>query len=61
MKAILRKFSMHRTDEEVVMVGELVKRLKVFDKYPQQIREELGRILYYDAFEGGRLITRQGN
>ena len=42
------------------LVGELVNRLKVFEKFSGEIREELGRILYYDFFEDGRLITRQG-
>ena len=60
MKVVLRKFSKFRTDEEMKSIEELVKTLKVFEKYPSQIREELGRILYYDVFEDGRLITRQG-
>ena len=60
MKLILRKFSKYRTEEEIKLMGKIVKRLKVFDKYPQMIKEELGRILYYDVFEDGRLISKQG-
>lgn len=42
------------------MVGGLVKGLKVFDKYPKAIQDDLGRILYCDVFEDGRLVSKQG-
>ncbi|XP_065052863.1 uncharacterized protein LOC135682068 [Rhopilema esculentum] len=60
MRRILRKFSKFRTDDEVKVIGRLVNRLKVFEKYPIMVKEELGRILYFDVFEDGRIITKQG-
>ena len=61
MRRILRKFSKFRTDDEVKVIGRLVNRLKVFEKYPIMVKEELGRILYFDVFEDGRIITKQGD
>ena len=60
LKVILRKYSERRTAEEVAATRKLVRRLKCLDHYPFIVKQEVGRVLYYDAFEDGKLVARQG-
>ena len=60
MKAMLRSFSKHRTPDEIKVAANLVRRMKVFESYTPMVKEELGKIIYFDDFEDGRLVTAQG-
>eukprot|EP00794_Sanderia_malayensis_P003049 gene3049-3511_t len=60
IKITLQKYSGHRTAEEVEAVGKLVRRLRCLDRYSPAVKKELGKILYYDSFEDGRLVIQQG-
>ncbi|XP_057292624.1 uncharacterized protein LOC130621349 [Hydractinia symbiolongicarpus] len=58
---ILSKPSSVRTDQEVKLIQKIVYRLKCFDRYPLFVKQELARVIYYDKFEDGRLIIKQGH
>ena len=60
IKKTLRKLSWNRTDEEIEVVLQVVKKLKCFDRYPMYVKRELARVLYYDMFEKGRVVIKQG-
>ena len=59
-KAILTKTSWSRTEEELKFLHRFTVKLKCFDRYPIYVRKELASVLYYEAFEQGRVIIRQG-
>ncbi|CAH3175808.1 unnamed protein product, partial [Porites evermanni] len=61
IKKTLRKLSWNRTDEEIEVVLQVVKKLKCFDRYPMYVKRELARVLYYDMFEKGRVVIKQGH
>lgn len=42
------------------MVLQVVKKLKCFDRYPMYVKRELAKVLYYDMFEKGRVVIKQG-
>ena len=60
VKKTLRKLSWNRTDEEIEVVLQVVKKLKCFDRYPMYVKRELAKVLYYDMFETGRVVIKQG-
>ena len=60
-KAILKKPSWLRTEEELQFLHRFTIQLKCFDRYPVYVRRELAQILYYDAFEKDRVVIRQGD
>lgn len=60
-KAILMKPSWCRSEEEIKFLHQFTLRLKCFDRYPVYVRKELARVLYYEAFEKGRVVIRQGD
>ena len=51
---------MTRNDQEIKIIQKIVYRLKCFDRYPLFVKQELARVIYYDKFEDGRLIIKQG-
>lgn len=59
MKTMLRRLSKHRTPDEIKMAANLVRRMTVFDSYTPMVKEELGKIVYFDDFDDGRLVTAQ--
>lgn len=42
------------------MVLQVAKKLKCFDRYPMYVKRELAKVLYYDMFEKGRVVIKQG-
>ncbi len=60
-KAILMKPSFNRTAEELAFLQRFTLKLKCFDRYPVYVRKELASVLYYEAFEKGRVVIRQGD
>ena len=60
-KAILIKPSWLRTEDELKFLHRFTIRLKCFDRYPMYVRKELARVLYYESFEKGRVVIRQGD
>ena len=60
IKRTLRTLSWNRTDEEIEVVLQVVKKLKCFARYPMYVKRELARVLYYDMFEKGRVVIKQG-
>ncbi|XP_071500000.1 uncharacterized protein [Diadema antillarum] len=60
-KKIMRKNSWERTPEELSYLFGFVDRLKCFDRYSSTIRHVLVGVIYYDTFEEGRVIVRQGH
>ena len=60
-KAILVKPSWMRTEDELKFLHRFTIRLKCFDRYPMYVRKELARVLYYESFEKGRVVIRQGD
>ncbi|KAJ7381256.1 hypothetical protein OS493_001373 [Desmophyllum pertusum] len=61
VKKTLRTLSWNRTDEEIEVVLQVVKKLKCFDRYPMYVKRELAKVLYYDMFEKGRVVIKQGH
>ena len=60
-KKILVKPSQLRTEEELMMLKDVVDRLKCFDRYTQKIRHDLARIVYYEMYDKGRVLIKQGH
>ena len=60
-KAILRKHSWARTEGDLKLLHRFTVRLKCFDRYPIYVRKDLASVLYYQAFENGRVVIRQGD
>lgn len=60
MKETLRALSWSRTEEEVEVVLQVVKKLKCFGRYAMYVKRELAKVLYYDMFEKGRVVIKQG-
>ena len=52
--------SFNRTNEDVEIVLQIVKKLKCFDRYPMYVKRELAKVLYYDCFNRGRVVIKQG-
>lgn len=61
VKTILMKPSFNRSEEELAFLHRFTQRLKCFDRYPLYVRKELASVLYYEAFEKGRVVIRQGD
>ncbi|CAH3124264.1 unnamed protein product [Pocillopora meandrina] len=61
VKETLRALSWSRTEEEVEVVLQVVKKLKCFGRYPMYVKRELAKVLYYDMFEKGRVVIKQGH
>ena len=60
MKKTLKIPSWSRTDEEIEVILQVVKKLKYFDRYPMYLKRELAKVLFYDKFERGRVVIKQG-
>lgn len=60
MKKTLKTFSWNRTEEDIEVILQVVKKLKCFDRYPMYLKRELAKVIYYDVFEKGRVVIKQG-
>ena len=61
VKMILLKVAWSRTEEELTTVRRFVMKLPCFSRYSLYVRQELAHVLYYEAFEKGRVVIRQGD
>ena len=61
VKIILTKPSWNRTDEELGIVRRFVMKLACFSRYSLYVRQELANVLFYEVFESGRVVIRQGD
>ena len=61
VKMILLKVAWSRTEEELTIVRRFVMKLPCFSRYSLYVRQELAHVLYYEAFEKGRVVIRQGD
>lgn len=61
VKMILSKQAWSRTEEELSIVRRFVMKLSCFNRYSTYVRNELARVLYYDAFGRDRVVIRQGD
>lgn len=61
VKMILKKVAWSRTEEELEIVRRFVMKLTCFSRYSLYVRHELAHVLFYDVFERGRVIIRQGD
>ncbi|XP_067022888.1 cyclic nucleotide-binding domain-containing protein 2-like [Acropora muricata] len=61
VKKTLKIPSWSRTDEEIEVILQVVKKLKYFDRYPMYLKRELAKVLFYDKFERGRVVIKQGH
>ena len=60
-RRILVKAPIERTTDELMMLKDVVDRLKCFDKYPRKVKQELARVIYYETYHKGRIIIQQGH
>ena len=61
VKTILMKVAWSRTEEELEIVRRFVMKLACFSRYSLYVRQELAHVLFYDVFERGRVVIRQGD
>ena len=61
VKMILMKVAWSRTEEELEIVRRFVIKLACFSRYSLYVRHELAHVLFYDVFERGRVVIRQGD
>ena len=61
VKIILTKPSWFRNDEELEIVRRFVMKLACFSRYSLYVRQELAHVLFYEVFEQGRVVIRQGD
>ncbi|XP_068760054.1 uncharacterized protein [Montipora capricornis] len=61
VKKTLKTPSWNRTDDEIEVILQVVKKLKCFDRYPMYVKRELAKVVYYDKFEKGRVVIKQGH
>ena len=61
VKSILTQIAWSRTDEELEIVRRFVMKLACFSRYSLYVRQELANVLFYDVFERGRVVIRQGD
>ncbi|XP_052791973.1 uncharacterized protein LOC128226121 [Mya arenaria] len=57
----LRKDGPDRTDADARVLMDVMMRLPMFAKYPKSVRHDLTRTMWYDDFQDGRVILRQGD
>ena len=58
--AILSKPAHVRFDFENLYIQRTLYRFQCFNRYPLLVKKELAKVIYYDKFEDGRLIIKQG-
>ena len=61
VKIILTKPTWSRNGEELGIVRKFATRLACFGRYSLYVRQELAHVLFYEVFEKGRVVIRQGD
>ncbi|CAH3124261.1 unnamed protein product, partial [Pocillopora meandrina] len=59
-KQILFKPSCQRREEEIKVIFGIVDKLKCFSRYTPLIKREIAKVVYFQQFEDGRVIVKQG-
>ncbi|XP_033742291.1 uncharacterized protein LOC117328826 [Pecten maximus] len=57
----LQKVPQIRSDADIRVLTEVMCRLPLFAKYSRKVKEELARFVWYDFYEAGRIVIRQGD
>ncbi|XP_069129451.1 uncharacterized protein [Argopecten irradians] len=57
----LQKVPQVRSDADIRVLTEVMCRLPLFAKYSRKVKEELARFVWYDLYEAGRIVIRQGD
>ncbi|KAL4230053.1 Cyclic nucleotide-binding domain-containing protein 2 [Mactra antiquata] len=57
----LKKNPEDRTDEDARILMEVLLRLPMFIKYPVSVKQALVKMMWYDMFNDGRVIVKQGD
>ena len=60
MKNALVKSPSDRTPKDLVLVQNLIMRIKAFETYSLALKAELSRVLLYQKFGKGRIVIQQG-
>jgi len=60
-RRLLIKLPTERTKADLFKLGEILDRLKCFKKFYWQTRRDLAGVVYYDSFEDGRIIVKEGH
>ena len=61
VKIILTKPSWSRNKDELEIVRRFVMKLTCFGRYSVYVRQELAHVIFYEVFERGRVVIRQGD
>ena len=61
VKIILTKPAWSRNRDELETVRRFVIKLACFGRYSLYVRQELAHVLFYEVFERGRVVIRQGD
>ena len=54
------KSSWDRTPKDLVLIQNLIMRIKAFETYSLALKAELARVLLYQKFGKGRVVIQQG-
>lgn len=60
-RRVLLKLPEERTVADLLILGDCIDRLKCFSKFDWQTRRSLCRVVYYDSYEEGRVIIKEGH
>ncbi|XP_071950961.1 uncharacterized protein [Antedon mediterranea] len=61
IKMILCTHSWNRSTSNIKTVFKFLNKLTFFDKYSHTVKMELASVLYYEKFEEGRVLVKQGH
>ncbi|XP_032668375.1 uncharacterized protein LOC116842787 [Odontomachus brunneus] len=59
-RSILLVNPSERSSEDKVYIYELIKKLRAFVKYPEDVREKLAAVCFYQYLPADRIIVRRG-
>ena len=60
-RAVLRKLPIDRTDEDVMLLLDIIDRLSCFKKYPRSTKTALARVMEYERYDYGRILIKEGH
>ncbi|XP_055350477.1 uncharacterized protein LOC129597069 [Paramacrobiotus metropolitanus] len=60
-KEALRLHPFGRKTEDIQLILKIMERYQCFDKFTQEVRENLAMWVRYDTFDDGRILLRQGH
>lgn len=60
-KAILNKPTQFRTDADKKRLNKIIENLKMFQRYPENVKEQLASACYYVYYGPGRVVVKQNH